>query len=205
MSECRHPLFARFYAFASRGMEKRGAAEHRRELLTGLAGRVIEVGAGNGLSFAHYPPGVTEVVAVEPEPYLRARAEEAAPSAPVPVRVVAGLADQLPVGDSGFDAAVCSLVLCSVPDQARALTEARRVLRPGGELRFYEHVRGTGARARLQDAVDPVWSRVGAGCHPNRDTVAAIGAAGFRIESVRRFDFVGWLTAPHVIGRAALS
>jgi hypothetical protein len=76
------------------------------------------------------------------------------------------------------------------------------VLRPGGELRFYEHVRGRGARARLQDAADLVWPRVGAGCHPNRDTVAAIEAAGFRVDRVRRFDFVGWVTAPHAIGVA---
>jgi ubiquinone/menaquinone biosynthesis C-methylase UbiE len=163
---------------------------------------VIEVGAGNGLNFRHYPAEVTEVVAVEPEPYLRAKAEEAARNAPVSVRVEPGLADALPFPDGEFDAAVCSLVLCSVPDLPRALGEVRRVLRPGGELRFYEHVRGEGRRARFQDAVDPVWSRIGAGCHANRDTVSVIEQAGFELERVRRFDFVGMLVKPHVIGAA---
>jgi SAM-dependent methyltransferase len=202
VSDCRHPLFARYYAWLSPRMEKRGTAEHRRELLAGLSGRVVEVGAGNGLNLAHYPPAVTEVVAVEPEPYLRQKALEAAAEAAAPVRVVDGLADRLPGGDGEFDAAVASLVLCSVPDQGRALAEIRRVLRPGGELRFYEHVRGEGARARLQDVANLIWPHVGAGCRPNRETVGAIEAAGFRVERARRFDFLGGPTAPHVIGVA---
>ena len=127
----RHPIFARLYARVSPGVERKGAAEHRDELLAGVAGRVIEIGAGNGLNFAHYPASVTEVVAVEPEPYLRGRAQEAAESAPVPVTIVDGVADDLPADDGAFDAAVASLVLCSVPDQATALAEVRRVLRPG--------------------------------------------------------------------------
>ena len=118
--------------------DARGAAEHRRRLVAGLSGRVIEVGAGHGANFAHYPAGVTEVVAVEPEPTLRGLAEKAARAAAVRVSVLDGTAEALP-GD-GYDAAVTSLVLCSVPDQATALAEIRRVLRPGGELRFYEHV-----------------------------------------------------------------
>jgi SAM-dependent methyltransferase len=202
VSECRHPLFARFYAWMSPKMEKRGTAEHRRDLLAGLTGRVLEIGAGNGLNFEHYPPEVSEVVAVEPEPYLRQKAEQAAVEAVVPVRVMGGLADELPGADAEFDAAVASLVLCSVPDQARALAEIRRVLRAGGELRFYEHVRGEGRRARMQDLADLVWPHVGAGCHPNRDTVGAIEAAGFRVDRVRRFDHLGGVTAPHVIGLA---
>jgi ubiquinone/menaquinone biosynthesis C-methylase UbiE len=153
----RHPIFARIYARLSPRMEDAGAAEHRDRLLAGLAGRVIEVGAGNGLNFAHYPPTVTQVIAVEPEPYLRALALEAAERAPVPVQVVDGHAEALPVGDQSFDAAVASLVLCSVPDQARALAELARVIRSGGELRFFEHVRAEGpAMARTQRAVDLV-------------------------------------------------
>src|SRR6184192_3710117 len=109
-------------------------------MLEGLAGRVLEVGAGNGLNFVHYPDTVTEVVAIEPEPFLRARAEEAANLTTVPIRVVDGVAGRLPVDDQSMDAAVASLVLCSVPDQAAALAELRRVIRPGGQLRFYEHV-----------------------------------------------------------------
>src|SRR4051794_5210796 len=140
-----HPIFARAYIKGAPGAEKRGVAEHRRENLAGLSGRVLELGAGNGLNFAWYPEAVSEVVAVEPEPTLREAAVAAAGQASVPVTVVGGVADALPFDDESFDAAVASLVLCSVPDQARALAELRRVVRPGGELRFYEHV-----QARLQ-------------------------------------------------------
>jgi ubiquinone/menaquinone biosynthesis C-methylase UbiE len=168
---------------------------------------VIEVGAGNGLNFKHYPESVGEVVAVEPERYLRERAEEAAPGAKVPIRVVDGLADALPAGEGEFDAGVASLVLCSVPDQARALAELRRVIRPGGELRFYEHVRARDARhARFQDRILPLWTRVNAGCKPNRDTPAAIESAGFQIERCRRFKFppcfLCYAAWPHVLGVA---
>ena len=207
MCEVSHPVFARVYDRLAAGAEKAGATEHRRELLAGLSGRVIEVGAGNGLNFKHYPESVSEVVAVEPEPYLRARAEEAARHAPIAVRVVPGVADALPAADGEFDAGVASLVLCSVPDQARALAELRRAIRPGGELRFYEHVRANNPRlVRLQDRVTPVWRRVNAGCHPNRDTPGAIARAGFEIERARRFKFPPcFLCAPawpHVIGTA---
>jgi len=134
-----HPIFARTYQRLSVTMDRAGASEHRRALVTGLRGRVIEVGAGNGRMFAHYPREIEEVLAVEPEPRLRAAAITAARTARVPVRVVDGTADALPAADGEFDAAVTSLVLCTVPDQATALTEIRRTLRPGGELRFYEH------------------------------------------------------------------
>src|SRR3954470_16557549 len=132
-----HPLFARMWIKGSPGAEKRGVAEHRREMLAGLSGRVIELGAGNGLNFEHYPDTVTEVLAVEPEPTLREAAVAAAGRAPVPLTVIEGVADALPAEDESFDAAVASLVLCSVPDQTAALAELRRVLKPGGELRFY--------------------------------------------------------------------
>lgn len=106
----------------------------------GCTGTIVEVGAGHGLNFPHYPPTVDEVVAIGPEATLRAAAEKAAASASVPIRAVAGVAEELRADDASPDAVVASLVLCSVPDQARAFAEAQRVLRPGGELRFYEHV-----------------------------------------------------------------
>ena len=118
----------------------RGADEHRRKLLEGLAGQVIEVGAGQGTNFPYYPSSVERVVATEPEDYLRHRAEQAATSAPIPVSVVAGTAEDLPGEEGSFDAGVVSLVLFTVPDQERALGELFRVIRPGGALRFYEHV-----------------------------------------------------------------
>jgi ubiquinone/menaquinone biosynthesis C-methylase UbiE len=202
----RHPLFARLYAALSPCAEHQGQGEHRRELLAGLSGRVVEVGAGNGLNFAHYPSGVTEVVAVEPEGYLRGKAEEAAAMAGVRITVVDGMADHLPLEDASADAAVASLVLCSVPDQGAALAELRRVLRPGGELRFYEHVISRHPRkAAIQRRLDEwgIWPRMVGGCHLTRDTGAAIEAAGFTLERCRRLAFPpGRLGIPHLLGVA---
>jgi ubiquinone/menaquinone biosynthesis C-methylase UbiE len=200
-----HPLFARVYSRFAPREDERGQAENRTELLAGLSGRVVEVGAGTGLNFARYPDTVTEVVAVEPEPYLRAKAEEAAGEAKVPVRVVDGLADALPLADASVDAGVVSLVLCSVPDQAAALAELRRVIRPGGELRFYEHVvSNRGSRRRFQRAMDAtVWPRIAGGCHMTRDTRAAIDAAGFIVQRSRRFQFPpGNFGLSHILGSA---
>jgi SAM-dependent methyltransferase len=207
-TDIEHPRFARMYLKYSPRMEQRGASEHRRKLLEGLSGRVLELGAGNGLNFAHYPQAVTEVIAIEPEPTLREAAEGAAEPAPVTVSVRAGTADALPVADGEMDAVVASLVLCSVPDQARALAELRRVLRPGGELRFYEHViaRGQPGRALLQLADrSGIWPKLAGGCHPARDTGAAIEAAGFTIDRCERFGFKASAfepSIPHILGRA---
>lgn len=202
-----HPLFARVYARFSHSAEARGQAAHRQRLLAGLEGRVIEVGAGNGLNFEHYPAGVDEVVAVEPEGHLRSLAERAAPHAPVRAIVVDGTASRLPVEDASCDDAVASLVLCTVPDQAAALAEVRRVLRSGGELRFYEHVVSHNGRfARLQRAADATfWPRIAGGCHAARDTAAAIVAAGFAIERQERFAFRPSPLlpgVPHILGVA---
>ncbi|MEW2292427.1 class I SAM-dependent methyltransferase [Streptomyces sp. NPDC006743] len=185
----RHPLFARCYARFSVAAETRlGMAGLRERLLAGLTGRVIEIGAGNGLNFAHYPGGVAEVVAIEPERLLRHKAVAAALRADVPVDVVPGCAEALPVKSEAFDAVVFSLVLCSVHDVSRALAEARRVLRPGGEVRFFEHGVGGGRVMGLaQRALDrTVWPPLSGGCHLSRDPVAALRAAGFVLGPYRR-------------------
>ena len=206
LSRFQHPRFARLWERISVESERRGTAAHRARALAGLSGRVIEVGAGNGTNFAHYPRTVTEVIAVEPENQLRAAAEEAATKAPIPVRVVAGHAHALPVENASADAVVASLVLCSVPDVAGALAELGRVLKPGGELRFFEHVRSqTPLIGRFQDAITPLWSLAGGGCHLNRDTAAAIRAAGFHIDELDRFHYAPLRFIPkhaHIIGRA---
>jgi ubiquinone/menaquinone biosynthesis C-methylase UbiE len=205
-----HPWFARAYLWLSVREEEGGRAEHRERLLSGLSGRVVELGAGNGLNFSHYPSTVTEVVAVEPEPVLRAAAKRAAGEAKVPVTVVEGVADALPLEDASVDAAVASLVLCTVPDQARTLGEVRRVLRPGGELRFYEHVlsRAHGV-ARLQRFADATfWPPIAGGCHMARDTAPAIERAGFTIESQKRWSYrpSRWAPAePMIMGAARRS
>jgi ubiquinone/menaquinone biosynthesis C-methylase UbiE len=207
-TDIERPRFARMYFKASERAERRGATEHRRRLLAGLHDRVLELGAGNGLNFAHYPPTVTEVVAIEPEPTLRAAAKQAAAAADVSVTFREGTADALPLADGEMDAAVASLVLCSVPDQAHALAELHRVIRPGGELRFYEHViaRCQPMRTLLQFADrSGLWPKIAGGCHPARDTGAAIEAAGFEIESQECFGFKASAlepSVPHILGIA---
>ena len=203
-----HPIFSRLFALTSHTALDKGQSDHRRDLLAGLSGRVIEVGAGNGLNFDFYPASVTEVVAVEPEPYLRSLAVQAAGTSTVPVTVTDGVAERLPAEDASFDAGVVSLVLCSVRDPSRALSELFRVIRPGGALRFYEHVRAkSSGLARLQRTVDALfWPRAFGGCHTSRDTRAAIEEAGFVIESCREFPFkLCFLLAPvspHILGTA---
>ncbi|WP_370374345.1 class I SAM-dependent methyltransferase [Catenulispora sp. GP43] len=188
----KHPIFARIYAkCAGPCLERAGIGVHRDRLLAGLSGEVVEVGAGNGLNFTRYPGTVRHVAAVEPEPDLRALAEQAARSASVPVEVVEGRAEALPFPDESFDAAVACLVLCSVTDQSVALAEISRVLRPGGTLRFFEHVRSDFAGMRgVQRALDAtIWPLAAGGCHTARDTGTAIAAAGFAVTELDCFEF----------------
>jgi ubiquinone/menaquinone biosynthesis C-methylase UbiE len=203
----RHPVFARVYAWISERGETRGGAEHRARLLAGATGRVLEVGAGNGKNFRHYPDTVSEVIAVEPEPSLRQMANREALDASVPVRVVDGTAERLPADDDDFDVGVTSLVLCSVFDQHRALAELHRVLKPGGELRFYEHVVSRNpTEARIQRLLDhTIYPRLSGNDHLSRDTGSAIERAGFEIESCERFRFSPAPLLPaddHILGIA---
>ena len=205
------PVFARCYASLSRRRETEGMAELRAELLDGLRGTVVEVGSGNGMNFGHYPAGVTRVDAVEPEPHLRGLAGTAATRAGVPVRVHAGTAERLPLLDGSADAAVLCLVMCSLPDRPAALAELRRVLRPGGEVRFLEHTvadtAGLRAVQRIADAT--VWPLLTGGCHTARDPVAALTRAGFQVTGLRRLRFpetrVTQPASPHVLGTARVT
>ncbi len=201
-------MFSRCYARISEGMDAEGLGALRAELLAPLVGRVVEVGCGNGRNSAHYPAPVTEVTAVEPEPHLRELATRAAAAAPVPVTVVPGIAEALPLPDGEFDAAVLCLVLCSLPDRTTALAEITRVLRPGGTLVFLEHglapTRRLRAVQRLADAT--VWPLLAGGCHTAIDPVGLVERAGFRVTASRRLRFPEsrvWLPAtPHVLGSA---
>jgi ubiquinone/menaquinone biosynthesis C-methylase UbiE len=181
-------------------------AERRARLLDGLQGRVIEVGAGTGATFLHYPRAVTEVVAVEPEAALRRLATAAAAHAPVPVRVIDGVAEHLPAEESAFDAAVTCNTLCSVREPVVAAAELYRVLRPGGVLRFNEHVisehRAVGHIQRAADAT--VWPFLSGGCHLGRDTLVELQRAGFVIECCERTSGIRAVGPPksYVLGSA---
>jgi SAM-dependent methyltransferase len=182
--------------------------EFHTELLRDVRGVVVELGCGRGRLFARYPETVERLVAVEPDPQMRAVAAEVAAGLPFPVEVVDGDAGRLPMADGEADVVVFSEVLCSVPDQDAALAEARRVLRPGGELRLYEHVVAEAAAGRLGQRVADatVWPRLLGGCHTTRDTAAAVRRAGFATGGLRRvWSASRWLGAPagpHILGPA---
>jgi ubiquinone/menaquinone biosynthesis C-methylase UbiE len=157
--------------------ERGGFARWRAWLVKGATGRALDLGTGTGRNLPLFPPGV-RVIAVDPHRENLHRARARGPAVPL----VLARAEALPFRERAFDTVVSGLVLCSVGDQARALGEARRVLRPGGALRLLEHVRHRGLRGSLQDLVQPAWTALSGGCHPNRDTERAVEAAGFRIE-----------------------
>lgn len=200
-----NPLFARLWMTIS-GHEPESLRRLRVANLAGLTGRVLEVGAGTGTNFAHYPAGVTEVIAIEPERRLAEVARAAAAVAPVPVIVSTAAIEEFSAEQS-FDAVVCSLVLCSVDDPDSVVRELYSMLKPGGELRYLEHVAGVGLRGTLQKAADAtVWPRLLGNCHTHRNTEASISAAGFSVDGSRREQTLpGWLPIPvseFAIGRA---
>ena len=179
----------------------------RVENLAGLSGRVLEVGAGTGTNFALYPDSVTEVVALEPETPLVPKARAAAAEAGIPVTVIASTIEAL--GDvEPFDAVVCSLVLCSVDHPEAVLRQLKSVLKPGGELHYFEHVASAGWRGAIQRLADfTFWPRISGNCHTHRHTEKAIAAAGFSLEAARhQMTFPGWVPLPVsevAVGRAA--
>ncbi len=200
-----HPFFARIWpAIAAHETEQ--MRECRRENLAGLSGRVLEVGAGCGTNFAFYPDAVEGVVAIEPELRLVELARAAAGTAPVPVEVSNRTVESFSA-DEPFDAVVCSLVLCSVAEPDSVLRQVLSLLRPGGELRYLEHVATSGARGMLQRFVDAttLWPRLAGNCHAHRHTEQSIRAAGFEIDRTRTEQALpAWAPLPvseFVLGR----
>ena len=193
----------RLYDLLGRFEERSEIGRRRRSLVARLGGDVLEIGAGTGFSLKHYLKA-DRVVALEPDPSMAARIHGKIAGAPAPVEVVDAHAEELPFPDESFDAVVSVFVLCSVADQAGALAEIRRVLRPGGTLNLLEHVRGHGRVARWQDRLNPVQRRFFGNCHLNRDTRAAVAAAGFDVTEVEETRIPGScaLVRDGIYGRA---
>jgi SAM-dependent methyltransferase len=182
-------MFSALYDRGFKATEEAGLREMRHELLGQARGRVLELGAGTGLNLEHYPAGIEGLTLVEPDPHMTKRLREklAQVGREAEVLVVEAPAEELPFPNDSFDTVAVTLVLCTVPDQAAALAEIRRVLKPDGRLLFLEHVRSHDPElAKWQDRLEGPWRFLGDGCHCNRDTVSAIGAAGFELGDVER-------------------
>ena len=201
-------LFAGAYDRMLAATEEAGLRDRRRALLERARGRTLELGAGTGLNLAHYPAAVTDLVLTEPFPPMAQRLRERVAHSGRSAGVVAAHAERLPFPDSSFDTVVATLVLCTVADLPATLAEIDRVLRPGGRLLFCEHVRSRHpGLARWQDRLELPWRFVGHGCHPNRDTVAAIAASPLTVEEVARDrqSKVPPIVRPLAIGSAVAS
>lgn len=195
--------FAAWYDRINAVAEQRWAGRLRRRLVADLGGQVLDLGAGTGANLPYFRAAST-VTAVEPSAAMRERLTAKLGGAQVPAQVVAAVGEELPFPAATFDAVVCTLVLCTVPDPARTLAEIHRVLKPDGTMVFLEHVRARGLAACAQDMLTPLLRHFGAGCHPNRDTLAALRAAGFALHGVEAFKPVPRfpLIAPFVAGTA---
>jgi SAM-dependent methyltransferase len=199
--------FSAAYDRGFKGAEDAGLREMRRELLAQAQGRVLELGAGTGLNLDHYPEAIESLTMVEPDPHmtkqLRQKLADSGRSAEISVVEAPG--EDLPFPDGSFDTVVVTLVLCTVPDQAASLAEIKRVLAPRGQLLFLEHVRAhEDGLAKWQDRLEGPWKFLADGCRCNRDTVSAIGAAGFQLGDVRSGELpkLPALVRPLVTGSA---
>ncbi len=180
-------LFSAGYDRGFKKTEEAGLREMRRELLAQARGRVLELGAGTGLNLEHYPEAIESLTLVEPDPYMTKQLRPKVAAGDREATVVEAAAEKLPFPDVSFDTAVVTLVLCTVPDPAAGLAEIRRVLKPGGQLLFLEHVRSRNPElAKWQDRLETPWRFLGDGCHCNRDTVGLIESSSFELQEVER-------------------
>jgi ubiquinone/menaquinone biosynthesis C-methylase UbiE len=198
-------IFAACYDRMLSGSEDAGLRERRRELLTKASGRVLEIGAGTGLNLEHYPDAVDEIVFAEPEEPMARRLSSKLSAAGRSGQVIRAPAETLPFDDDSFDTVVCTLVMCTVQDPERALSEVARVLRPGGQFLFLEHVRADDPKlARWQDRLAPPWRVIGQGCNPNRPTPSLIEDSALTLEEIEIGEFPKSppIVRPLAIGRA---
>ncbi len=196
--------FAGWYPKFMQRIERNGQGAIRREQLSAASGRVLEIGAGNGFSVPFYPADLAELVLLEPNPAFRTLLSQRVSTLEFPGTVLDGDAHALPFADESFDTVTASLVFCSVTDPARALSEVHRVLRPGGQFLFHEHVRGSGVHGLLQDVMAPVQRRLADGCHPNRDFQSFIAGSPLDVVSLVRLKMPSSVPtiSPLVVGTA---
>jgi ubiquinone/menaquinone biosynthesis C-methylase UbiE len=182
-------FFARWYPVVMGWSEDAGQRATRAELLARARGRTLEIGAGSGCNLPHFTPAVTELVVSEPSPHMHEHLIRALSERPPPVgswQLVECGAEALPFDDDSFDTVSAAFVHCTIPDPAAALREIARVLRPGGEYLFMEHVRSPDSRllAAVQDLVERPHTWVAAGCHPNRRMVELLGRSPLEISEL---------------------
>lgn len=172
-----HPILARTLDFAMWGLKP-----VRRRVIPWAKGEVLEIGCGTGANFSFYRD-VESLTAIEPDPHMRSRANEAAEGVDFPVSIHAQSATALEFDDASFDTIVATFVLCTIPEPDRAAEEMLRVLRPDGMLIFAEHVasKGRGVQ-RVQRRMTPLWSRVAGGCRLDNDAVSQLYSAGFSLD-----------------------
>ncbi len=182
-----HPFLARIYDTVLAPTERAGVRDQRRRMMEGVTGKVLEIAAGTGLNVPLYPATADEVHAVEPDRHMLARLVGRVKESSVPLYLYQGDAQDLPFMDGTFDAAVIAFALCTIPDPTRALDEVHRVVRPGGILRFLEHVRSRDDRtARWQDRINPLWGKMAGGCRLNQPTVEILRATKWEIDDLWR-------------------
>jgi ubiquinone/menaquinone biosynthesis C-methylase UbiE len=185
--------------------ERAGMSKRRKKLLSRASGRVLELGAGTGLNLSHYPAQIDGLVLTEPAPPMASRLERRVRRSGHDHPVVAASAERLPFEDDSFDTVVSTLVLCTVDDPRQAIDEIARVLRPGGQLLFLEHVRADTPRlARWQDRLHRPWHAFAAGCHANRPTVDLLRESALGVNTVEeeRWSWMPALVHPLAIGSA---
>lgn len=177
--------------------------EHRKELCSGLSGRILEIGPGTGSNLEHYSNKVS-LTGLEPNPHMQKYLNKKARQTGTSIEIITGTSEEIPAADESFDAVVSTLVLCSVESLEKSLSEIKRVLKPGGQFSFIEHVaapKNTWLRT-AQSFIKPLWKWKTDGCHPDRETWKSIENTGFDYVEIEHFRLSLFLVAPHIMGKA---